>query len=112
MTTETAREEILELYKTKAGREEIVRKIIGADNLSIATIVALKESAMNEKLSQTRELLNGLALRAMMIFGAKKKDLERVKPLIAKDIVESGIIHGTEMEKTLIALSTPEGISR
>lgn len=99
------KEILFQLYESKQGRKEILHDILKEDNISIAEIVALKESALNEKLERSRTLTSELAFRATMIF-SKKKDLERVKPLIAKNILETGVLSGSEYEKILIEIAS------
>lgn len=96
-----------ELYKTKKGRLSILYTIIRDDNLSIAEIVSQKEQAMNEKATEQNKLISGLALRATTMFGISPKEvlgnIEMVKPLVAKDILKSGVCKGTLFEETLLA---------
>ena len=101
------KEQIIELYKTKEGRAEIIKEIILKDNFSIAEIVQFKEEAMRVKLSENSVLISGLAFRATTMFGDTPQDtlknIEQVKPLVAEDILKSGVVRGTEFEKQLLA---------
>lgn len=97
---------LLELYKTQEGRFEILKEILKQDNFSIARIVEAKETALTEKLSENSIFISGLAMRSTVMFGLPKdvlKMIDQVKPLVAEDILKSGVIKGTEMEKQLLA---------
>ena len=99
-------EELLELYKTERGREQIVFDIIKQDNLSIADIVYLKEQALNKKIEEDDELISGLAFRSTVMFDNDTKNMikhiKEIKPLVAKDIIKSGIVKGTVFEDNLL----------
>ena len=99
-------EELLELYQTERGRAEIVFNIIKQDNLSIADIVYLKEQALNKKIEEDNELISGLAMRSTVMFDNNTKTMiERIKelkPLVARDIIKSGVVKGTVFEEELL----------
>lgn len=99
-------ENIQELSKTKEGRLEIFYNIIKQDNLSITDIIRIKEHALNNTLKENNELIYGLAFRSTCMFGIKSKDvlesIKLVKPLVAKDILKSGVVKGTPFEKELL----------
>ena len=99
-------EVLIELYQTERGRAEIVFNIIKQDNLSIADIVYLKEQALNKKIEEDNELISGLAMRSTVMFDNNTKNMiERIKelkPLIAKDIIKSGVVKGTVFEEELL----------
>jgi hypothetical protein len=100
------KEELEELYKTEKGRKEIVFNIIEQDNLSIADIVYLKEQALNKKIEEDNKLISGLAMRSTVMFDSNTENMiERIKelkPLVAKDIIESGVVKGTVFEEELL----------
>ena len=100
------KEELEELYKTERGRKEIVFNIIKQDNLSIADIVYLKEQALNKKIEEDNELISGLAMRSTVMFDNNTENMiERIKelkPLVAKDIIKSGVVKGTVFEEELL----------
>lgn len=90
-------------------REESLEKlyeIIREHNVSITEIVEIKERAMNEKISEQNTLISGLSLRSCVMFGENPtmvlKNIEMVKPLVAKDILKTGIVRGTDFEKELL----------
>jgi len=99
-------EVLLELYKTEKGRKEIVFNIIEQDNLSIADIVNIKEQALNKKIKKDNELISGLAMRSTVMFDNNTKTMikriKEIKPLVAKDIIESGVVKGTVFEEELL----------
>ena len=99
-------EVLLELYKTEKGRKYIIFEIIEQDNLSIADIVYLKEQALNKKIKKDNELISGLAMRSTVMFDNNTENMiERIKelkPLVAKDIIESGVVKGTVFEEELL----------
>ena len=99
-------EELLELYKTERGREEIVFNIINQDNLSITNIVNIKEQALNKKIEEDNELISGLAFRSTVMFDKNTENIiERIKelkPLVARDIIKSGVVKGTVFEEELL----------
>ena len=100
------KEELLELYKTERGREEIVFDIINQDNLSITNIVKIKEEALTKKREEDNELISGLAFRSTVMFDNNTENMiERIKelkPLVAKDIIKSGVVEGTVFEEELL----------
>ena len=103
-----------ELYKTKEGRLVILHNIIREDNLSITEIVEAKERALNERITNQNTLISGLGIRSCAIFGENVTDvlqkIEQVKPLVALDIIKTGVTRGTPFEKELIAqyqIATP-----
>jgi hypothetical protein len=97
---------ILELYKTREGRFSLLTEILKLDGFSISEIVNAKETAMNIELVEKNTLISGLAFRATSMFGEKVQDtlkaIEQVKPLVAKDILKSGVVKGTSFEKQLL----------
>jgi len=99
-------EELLELYKTERGREEIVFDIINQDNLSITNIVKIKEEALTKKREEDNELISGLAFRSTVMFDNNTENMiERIKelkPLVAGDIIKSGVVEGTVFEEELL----------
>ena len=99
-------EVLIELYQTERGRAEIVFNIIKQDNLSIADIVYLKEQALNKKIEEDNELISGLAMRSTVMFDNNTKTMiERIKelkPLVARDIIKSGVVKGTVFEEELL----------
>ena len=101
-------EELLELYKTEEGRKGIVFNIIEQDNLSIADIVYLKEQALNKKIEKDDKLISGLAFRSTVMFDNDTKNMikhiKEIKPLVAKDIIKSGVVKGTVFEDKLLEL--------
>ena len=100
------KETLIELYQTKKGRKYIFFKIIEQDNLSITEIVNIKEQALNKKIEEDNELISGLALRSTVIFDNNTENMiERIKelkPLVAKDIIKSGVVKGTVFEEELL----------
>ena len=99
-------ETLLELYKTKKGRKYILFNIIKKDNVSITEIVNIKEQALNKKIEEDNELISGLAMRSTVMFDKNTKNMiERIKelkPLVAKDIIKSGVVKGTVFEEELL----------
>ena len=99
-------EVLLELYKTKKGRKYIIFNIIKQDNLSITEIVNIKEQALNKKIKEDNKLISGLAMRSIVMFDSNTENMiERIKelkPLVAKDIIESGVVKGTVFEEELL----------
>ena len=100
------KETLIELYQTKKGRKYIIFNIIKQDNLSITDIVYLKEQALNKKIEEDNKLISGLAMRSAVIFDNNTENMiERIKelkPLVAKDIIESGVVKGTVFEEELL----------
>lgn len=104
-------EVLVQLYQTKEGREAIVQEILKGDSLSIADIVLAKENAMNETINEYRNLNLGMGIRASLFLGkSRKKDLENVKPLLAEDILKTGVLAGSAFEKTLRSLAQGKDI--
>jgi len=105
-------EALIELYKTQEGRYEIILDILKQDKFSIAQIVEVKERAMTETLHENDVLISGLAFRSTAMFGMKPKDvlenIELIKPLVAKDIIKSGVVRGTPFEKELLEKYPPK----
>ena len=98
-------EELLELYKTKKGRKYILFNIIKQDNVSITEIVNIKEKALNKKIEEDNELISGLAMRSTVMFDNTEnmiKRIKEIKPLVAKDIIKSGVVKGTVFEEELL----------
>jgi len=100
------KEVLLELYKTEKGRKYIIFNIIKQDNLSITEIVNIKEQALNKKIEEDNELISGLAMRSTVMFDNNTKTMikriKEIKPLVAKDIIKSGVIKGTVFEEELL----------
>ncbi|MDD4584798.1 MAG: hypothetical protein PHR33_02930 [Bacilli bacterium] len=100
------KEELLELYKTERGRKEIVFDIINQDNLSITNIVKIKEEALTKKREEDNELISGLAMRSTVMFDNNTENMieriKEIKPLVAKDIIKSGVVEGTVFEEELL----------
>ena len=103
------KEEILKLNRDE--RFELLVEILKLDNFSIVQIVNAKEIAMGEKISEQNTLISGLALRASSMFGEKPtdvlKNIELVKPLVAQDILKSGVVKETVFEKQLLEQFPP-----
>ena len=61
---------------------------------------------MNKKIEEDNELISGLALRSTVIFDNDTENMiERIKelkPLVAKDIIEAGVVKGTVFEEELL----------
>ena len=91
---------------TKEERYGILLEIFKIDNFSISQIVEVKELSMKQKLEENNKLISGLAFRATSIFGDTPKDtlknIEQVKPLVAEDIIKSGVVRGTPFEERLL----------
>ena len=98
-------EVLLELYKTEKGRKYIIFEIIEQDNLSITNIVNIKEQALNKKIEEDNKLISGLAMRSTVMFDNNTenmiKRIKEIKPLVAKDIIKSGVVKGTVFEEEL-----------
>jgi hypothetical protein len=101
------KDEIIKLYATREERYEVLLGILEIDNFSIAEIVLLKEKSLQQRISDDNKLISGLALRATTMFGISPKEvlgnIEMVKPLVAQDILKSGVVKGTPFEKELLA---------
>jgi len=99
------KETLIELYQTEKGRKYIIFEIIEQDNLSITNIVNIKEQALNKKIEEDNKLISGLAMRSTVMFDSNTENMiERIKelkPLVAKDIIKSGVVKGTVFEEEL-----------
>ena len=97
------KQEIIEEIIEEMNREEkltLVYFIIKEENLSIAEIVKIKETALTDKIAEDNTLMSGLAWSASALFSDKEQQ-DRMKASTAKHLIKTGIFSGTKFEKTL-----------